>query len=158
VAPVTAAPSPVALEGRILAVDGRAATGHTVVLVDAAGTPVARATTDAEGDYAFGSVPAGDYAVGVETPAGELAPMAAPPVRLGDRPERRDLKLMQASSAGAQLGADYGLGMWWAGLSPAGKTWVVVAVVAAVGLTYAALDDDDEPAASPSDPDSGQQR
>jgi hypothetical protein len=149
-APVSAAAAPVALEGRVVDLDGRAAAGHTVHLVDRDGATVATATTDAEGAYAIGSVPEGSYALGIETPAGELAPMAAPPMHLGTRTERRDLKLMRAPTTSAP--ADYGLGMWWAGLSPAGKTWVIVAVVAAVGLTISALDDDDETTASPDSP------
>ena len=50
-------------------------------------------------------------------------------------------------------GANYGLGSWWAGLSPAGKSWTIVAIVAVIGITAAAVsssDDDEEPPVSPS--------
>ena len=75
-----------------------------------------------------------------------MAPVAAPPVRMGEGElARRDLKLMQAdpSTISGAAGANYGLGTWWASLTPAAKAWTVVAIVAVVAITWAALDEDD---------------
>ena len=64
---------------------------------------------------------------------------------------RRDLKMLQSSpnQTGQAIAGNADLGMWWAGLTPAAKAWTIVAIVVVIGITVAALDDDDEPAASP---------
>jgi hypothetical protein len=79
--------------------------------------------------------------------------VAAPPTDLvaGER-LRRDVRLVTAAEAGAAQAsaANYGLGMWWAGLSTPAKIWTVIGIVAVVGITAAAVDsDDDEDDASP---------
>ena len=44
--------------------------GVTVVLKDANGTPVATTTTDANGNYSFPNVPAGNYTIVEQTSPG----------------------------------------------------------------------------------------
>ena len=52
---------------------------------------------------------------------------------------------MQADPAAvnAATGANYGLGTWWASLTPAAKAWTTVALIAVVAITWAAFDEDD---------------
>lgn len=153
IAPLHAAPA-ARIEGRLLGIDGLPASGMRLHLIDGAGRDVARSETDSAGVYTFRDLRPGEYGLGIEDPSGRVAPVAAPAVRVaGGELARRDLKLARADAATreAALGANYGMGIWWAGLSVAAKTWVVVAIVVAAGLTYAALDDDDEPTASPTD-------
>jgi hypothetical protein len=141
------------LEGLVVGIDGRAGAGFTVHLIDPQGEPLARASTDARGVYGFAGLPAGEYGLGVETPAGELAPVAAPPIRLGENElARRDVKLLATEGTGRPTGApaSYAVGMWWAGLSPAAKAWTIVGIVVVTGVTLASLDSgDDEQDASP---------
>ena len=120
-------------------------------LIDAQGIGVGRSVSDRDGLYSFSELEAGSYSLGIEAPDGRMAPVAAPPVRLrGGELARRDVKLVQASPEGAQAatGGNYGLGMWWAGLSSSSKAWTVVGIVAIVAITVAALTDDDDPPAS----------
>jgi hypothetical protein len=145
------------LEGLVLGADGRRADGFRIHLIDAQGAVASSATSTVKGTYSFKEVTPGSYALGIESPEGWVAAVDAPPVRLGDGElARRDVRLVQ-SNAGAinqATGANYGLGMWWAGLSPAAKAWTIVGIIAVVGVTFAALDDDDdaeEDAASPFD-------
>jgi hypothetical protein len=137
------------LEGLILGSDGRAGAGYRVHLIDREGRVVARATASASGHYTFEGVAGGEYALGIESAEGLMAPVAAPPVRVGrDGLVRRDIKLIGASpeqQAAAGTGS-YSVGMWWAGLSTASKAWTIVGVVVITGITVAALTDDDEPA------------
>jgi hypothetical protein len=136
------------LEGLVVDLDGRPATDHRVHLIGSDGRPVASSRVSGEGRYTFPDLAAGEYALGVESPGGLVAPVAAPPVEVGaDRLVRRDLRLVRAD-ADAQAeaaGSSYGMGLWWAGLSPAAKAWVIVAIVVAAGITWTALDDDEEP-------------
>ena len=139
------------LEGLVVDLDGRPATDHRVHLIDTAGNAVADSRIDDEGRYSFRDLPAGAYGIGVESPDGHVAPVAAAPVELGaGQLARRDLRLVRADAEtqADAAGSSYGMGLWWAGLSPAAKTWVIVAIVVAAGITWAALDDDEE-AASP---------
>jgi hypothetical protein len=142
------------LAGVILGVDGRAGTGYSVLLVDQQGESRARVKADELGVYRFSDVEPGEYGLAVETSAGELAPVAGPPIRLADAQiARRDLKLFANDEGRGGSPVSYGLGMWWAGLGPAAKAWTIVGLVVATGLTVAALDDSDdddsEPDASP---------
>ena len=71
--------------------------------------------------------------------------MASPPVRLAENElARRDLKMLQADTPTINQAAEanYGLGMWWSGLTPAAKTWTVVAIIVVAGITWAAFDED----------------
>ena len=134
------------LEGLLVDVDGTPAAGYRVHLIDETGTPTAQATADEQGLYSFSGVPAGEYALGIENDGGQLAPVAAPPLRLGGSElARRDLKLLAADGPGTEgaMRGNYSLREWWGGLGPGAKTWTVVAIVVAVGLVWAALDDDD---------------
>jgi len=136
------------LDGRLVGVDGRSASGLTMHLIDAQGVDLATSTTDHDGIYGFGGIEAGRYALGVETPAG-LTPVAGSSILLASNElARRDVKLM-----GAELGdherathGNFGLGMWWAGLSTAAKVWTVVGSVVIVGITLAALSDSESEA------------
>jgi hypothetical protein len=144
------------IEGRVLGVDGRPAAGHRVHLIDDGGRSVAQAATSNEGIYAFKDLAAGSYGLGIEGVNGEAAPVAAPAVKLGNGElGRRDIRLMQAEPGRIEAAtqANYGVGMWWAGLSPAAKVWTIIGIVAVAGVTAAALSDDDESDASPSEPE-----
>jgi hypothetical protein len=61
---------------------------------------------------------------------------------------RRDIKLLEAGPQETQAAgmANYGFGMWWAGLSPAARAWTIVGMVAVVAVTVAALADDEDSA------------
>ena len=117
----------------MLGVDGRPAAEMRVHLIDGQGRDVAQAATSEDGLYSFKDLPSGEYSLGIENAEGQMAPVAAPPVRLGQGElARRDLKLMQADPAAvnAATAANYGMGTWWASLTPAAKAWTVVAIVA----------------------------
>jgi hypothetical protein len=134
------------LEGLLLGVDGRPATEMRVHLIDDQGRDLAQVATSEDGLYSFKDLPAGEYSLGIENAEGQMAPVTAPPVRVGQGElARRDLKLMEADPAAvnAATGANYGLGTWWASLTTAAKAWTAVAVLAVVGITWAALDEDD---------------
>ena len=64
---------------------------------------------------------------------------------------RRDVKLMQGAPGQREsaIAGNYSVGMWWASLSTQAKVWTVVGVVVTLGITAAALDDEDD--ASPID-------
>jgi hypothetical protein len=140
------------LEGLLLGVDGRPADGYAVHLIDDEGAAVGRAVTDADGVYTFDGLEDGRYSMGIEGLEGRMAPVAAPPVRLRlGQLVRRDVKMVEAGPEGAEsaAGGNYGLGMWWAGLSTPAKAWTVVGLVAIAAITLAALTDDDDRPASP---------
>lgn len=140
------------LEGLLIGVDGRPADGYAVHLIDAEGTDVGRSVADADGVYSFDDVEDGEYSLGIEGSEGRMAPVAAPPMRLRlGQLARRDVKMVETGAEGAQAatGGNYGLGMWWAGLSTPAKAWTVVGLVAIAAITLAALTDDDDRPASP---------
>ena len=133
------------LEGYVVGTDGRGVSGYQVHLIDGTGQGVQKATTSEKGVYRFRDLPAGAYSLGIESPEGKVAPVAAPPTELASAElARRDIKLVEASreqrEAVAKQNADFGL--WWAGLSPPAKAWAVVAVFVVLGVTFAALDDE----------------
>ena len=139
------------LEGFLIDVDGRAASGFRVHLIDATGEDVVQATTSDRGIYAFRDLPAGSYELGIENTEGLIARVAAPALRLGaDDLARRDIKLMQAGDApdgpegpaGGTTDAAGGFGVFWAGLHPAVRAGSVVGVFVILGLTLSAVDDE----------------
>jgi hypothetical protein len=135
------------LEGYLLDLDGRAARGYTVHLIDVGGVEFARSSTSDRGVYRFRELPAGEYALGVGNPEGQVAPVAAPPVRVaGDELARRDIKLVEAGDPERQaVGVENrSFGVFWAGLSPSAKAWTVVGTVVILGITVQALDDEDD--------------
>jgi hypothetical protein len=141
-APALATSGDARLEGMLFGVDGRPAGNMRVHLIDEQGDDVAQVATTEEGLYSFRDLPAGQYSLGIENGSGQMAPVAAPPVDLGNGElARRDLKLMEADPGSMQSAtqANYGLGQWWAGLTPAAKAWTVVAIVAVVAITASAL-------------------
>ena len=152
--PVSSGPPPGRIEGLVIGVDGRPAPAHRVRLIDAAGVESATAVTDRTGLYSVRDVPPGEYGLALETPDGQVAPVSAPVRLRAGELRRHDLRLLEGEPADQDAAAQSsgGLGAWWAGLSTAAKVWVIVGSVAVVGVTYAAVtDDDDEPEASPSE-------
>jgi hypothetical protein len=140
------------LEGLVLGLDGRAATGHRIHLISAGGEDLAQSSVGEDGLYSFAGLGAGRYSLGVEMPDGTLAPVAAPPVRLvDDELARRDLKLVtsDADTTSAALRANYGVGQWWSELSTPAKAWTTIAIIVAGALIYDMLDDETQ--ASPAD-------
>jgi len=146
-APAQAVAGGARLEGYLLGVDGRAANGHTIHLIDGDGQDVAQSLTSDEGVYRFRDVRAGAYSLGVENPEGRIAPVAAPPVRLGaDELARRDIKLVASGEAERETveRENYSFGVWWAGLSPAAKAGSVIGTFVILGVTIQALDDESD--------------
>jgi hypothetical protein len=143
------------LEGLLVGVDGHPATEMNVHLIDAQGQDVAQSATSDEGIYTFADLPPGEYSLGIENAEGQMAPVAAPPVKLGESElARRDLQLMEADPAQVNQAAvaNYGIGQWWASLSPAAKAWSIVAIIAVVGITAAAVSStSEEQTGSPSE-------
>ncbi len=151
--PVAIAGVPGRIEGFVLGLDGRPAADYRVHLIERTGAEAALAITDSRGQYSVREVPAGEYALALESQDGQVAPVLTP-VRLAAGELRRyDLRLLQAEPEEVEEAAEStgGLGAWWAGLSTAAKVWIIVGSVAVVGVTYAAVtDDDNEQVASPS--------
>jgi hypothetical protein len=142
------------LEGYLLDVDGRAAGGFRVHLIDDRGADVAQSSASAQGVYSFRELAAGSYSLGIEDTAGRMAPVAAPPVALAKGGlVRRDIKLIASEDPRqAQVGQqNESLGLFWAGLSPAVKASSVVGVVIVLGLVISSIDD--ESSSSQSIPD-----
>ncbi len=141
-APLRANAGGARLEGFLIDVDGRAAAGFRVHLIDSGGADVAQATASDRGIYAFRELPAGTYSLGIETTEGRLARVAAPALRLGpDELARRDIKLMQADNADDD-DTSGGFGIFWAGLPPAVRAGSVLGVFVILGLTLSELDDE----------------
>jgi hypothetical protein len=133
------------LEGLVLGLNGRAAAGHRIHLIRAGGEDLAQFAVGEDGLYSFTGLGSGQYSLGVEMPDGTLAPVAAPPVRLGNNElARRDLKLVTsgADTTNAALQANHGLRQWWSGLSKPGKAWTMIGIVVAAALVHDALDDE----------------
>lgn len=145
--PAVATPPDGRLEGRVVGPDGRPATGYGVLLIDDAGAVRGRAITSDEGLYHFPAVAPGAYGLGLETPEGGAAPVMAPATEISaGQLVRRDVKLIAAEEIGP-LPSDrvhHGLGIWWAGLSPAAKVAVVVGGLVLLGIGIEELDDDDQ--------------
>lgn len=140
------------IEGMIVGVDGRAASGYTIHLIDENGTVVRHVLTDASGTYTFANLPAGNYGVGIETPDGMMVPVATPPISVtADAVVHRDVKLIEADAQTANQVAtsNPAVGSWWAGLSGIAKAGVIVGLAAVTWGVVDALDDDDEPLSSP---------
>jgi hypothetical protein len=139
------------LEGQLIAVDGRPAAGYKVHLIDQRGDDLVQAVSDSDGVYSFRGLDAGSYSLGIELPQGLIAPVAAPPVELrGGHLARRDVKLLESGPEQAQVatGANYGFGMWWAGLAPSARAWTIVGMVAVAAVTVLALTESDDSPAS----------
>ncbi len=144
--PLLAGPAGARLEGFLIDVDGRAASGFRVHLIDAGGEDVAQATTSERGTYAFRELPAGSYSLGIENTEGRIARVVAPALQLGpDELARRDIKLMSADDAefgDAAADTAGGFAIYWAGLPPVVRASSVVGVFVILGLTLRALDDE----------------
>lgn len=145
------------LEGLMIGIDGKPATGYRVLLIGDEGQVLARAGTE-EGIYRFHDLRAGSYSLGIENYEGSAAPVMSEPAQLGDGElVRLDIKLMEPG-AGIVPGVNddddgmgKNLGIWWAGLTKRGKILALVALGAVVTTTTVILlDDDDETPASES--------
>jgi len=135
------------LEGLLLDVQGRPASGYGVLLIDDQGREVQRSPIDPQGLYSFRGMTSGAYSLGIETPEGQKAPVATPPIRVDDgQLARRDLQISETDprATGQVVQGNYGLGMWWAGLSTAGRAWTIVALTTFFVVTVAIIADDDE--------------
>ncbi len=147
-APLRANSGGARLEGFLIDVDGRAASGFRVHLIDSRGEDVAQATSSDQGIYAFRELPAGTYSLGIENTEGQIARVAAPVLRLGsDELARRDIKLLLIEADNAAAGDTAtrtagGFGVYWAGLPPAARAGSVVGFFVILGLTLSALDDE----------------
>jgi len=133
------------LEGYLLNVDGRAAEGYRVHLIDDRGADVAQSSASAQGVYSFRELAAGSYSIGIEDIDGRMAPVAAPPVALENGGlVRRDIKLIASEDPRqAQVGQqNQSLGLFWAGLSPPAKAWSVIGVVIVLGVVIQSIDDE----------------
>ncbi len=134
--------TPGTVEGILLGVDGRPAEGFQVLLISGAGEPVSVSSLDREGTYRFDQVAPGEYGLGVRSPEGLAAPALLAPFQVQERTVRRDLRLRRAVSSVEISPAAGGVGIWWAGLSPAAKVWTVTGGLVAAGLAYSLIDDD----------------
>ncbi len=150
----TGVPAGAVLQGYVMGLDGRGAAGFRVHLIDAQGRDAAQAATDGAGVYRFAELAPGAYSLGIESPDGTLAPVAAAPLRLqpGEL-ARRDVKLVEASAQELErVGLENrSFGLFWAGLSPLAKAGSILGVFVVLALTLSALDD--ESAGSVTDPD-----
>ncbi len=144
--PALAASDDARLEGLVMSLDGRPATGYQVHLIDDSGAERGHAAVDEGGSYTLDGISPGRYAFALQTPDGRFAAVDAPPVRVRDgHLVRRDFKLVERDPADpANLAQPaYGFGTWWAGLPVTGKVWTVVAVVVFLGFTAEALSSDE---------------
>ncbi len=144
-APLLAGPGGARLEGFLIDVDGRAASGFRVHLIDSAGADIAQATTSDRGVYSFRELRPGRYSLGIENHEGKMSPVAAAPVRLTpDQLARRDIKLVRADE-NEDEGVDAagkGFGIYWAGLPTGVRAASVFGIFVILGLTLSALDDE----------------
>jgi hypothetical protein len=141
-----AAPGGARLEGLLLDVDGRAADGYSVLLIDDHGQEADRSVASNEGLYSFDGLSQGSYSLAVEDLDGLKAPVVAPPVQLGSQQlARRDLKMVNSDplATGQALKANYNLNTWWAGLSSTGKASAMVLLAVTVYGVFEALDSQD---------------
>ena len=138
------------LEGLVFAEDGLPATGYHVHLIDEEGRDSARAEVGDDGMYRLSELPAGQYALALETPDGRYARVDAPPMKLRQgQLARRDLKLTSADPAQPTgINPASSFGTWWAGLDWPARSWTIVAMVLVVGISAEALSSD-ESLASP---------
>lgn len=146
-APLLAGPGGARLEGFLIDIDGRAAAGFRVHLIDSAGADIAQATTSDRGVYSFRELRPGRYSLGIENHEGKMSPVAAAPVRLTpDQLARRDIKLVRADeNENENEGVDAagkGFGIYWAGLPPGVRAASVFGIFVILGLTLSALDDE----------------
>lgn len=152
-APAWPASAGARLEGRILDVAGRPASGYRVLLLDAAGGEIASsAGTTPEGFYSFARVPPGSYGLGIEGPGGLLAAVTGPPATLNDGASvRRDVRLVRLDGRVLPaLGMYPGSGGWWSRQTRNQKIWIVAGIVVGAGIIAAVLGND-EKKASPSE-------
>jgi hypothetical protein len=142
------------LNGAVIGVDGRPAAGMRVHLIDREGGVRAIAPTADDGRYAIRGLPAGRYAVGIEDGRGHVAPVSGPGVLLEEGElAQHDVRLLRADQDERNRAAtgNYGLGMWWTGLTTPAKVWTVLGVVTVGAITYVAVTGEDSQA-SPFEP------
>jgi len=133
------------IEGLLLGQDGRPAARFHVVLISASGEELADAALNPHGLFRFDPVPTGSYGLGVRTVDGQAAPVMSVPIQVDGRKVVRNIRLRTAATPASLAPASGGVGVWWAGLSPAAKVWAVTGGLMIVGLTFAIVDEDDAP-------------
>jgi hypothetical protein len=131
------------IEGLLLGQDGRPADRFHVVLISSAGEELDDSDLNDQGMFRFETVPAGSYGLGVRSPEGQAAPVMAAPIQVDGSNVVRNINLGTITAPATLAPASGGVGVWWAGLSPAAKVWAVTGGLVVVGLTFAILDDDD---------------
>jgi len=133
------------LDGLVLGTDGKPAVGSTVHLIDGDGKS-RRAEVDVEGRYSLADVPAGSYSIGIETAAGQVGPVVAPPVRIDEgHLVRRDVKLANATPqlVDQAVQGNYSFGSWFSGLGTGAQAGVVLGFLVAAYGAVELIDDDD---------------
>jgi hypothetical protein len=134
------------IEGLLLDVDGRAAEGFAVLLIDDQGRETAKAVASTGGLYSFTGLAEGSYSLAVEDLEGLKAPVVAPPVKLDSQQlARRDLKMVTSDplATGQALEGNAFLNTWWAGLSTGGKASAMVLLAATIYGVFEAVDSQD---------------
>lgn len=142
------------LDGLVLGTDGKPAVGSTIYVIDGEGKAARQAVVGADGMYSVPDVPPGSYSLGIETAAGQVGPVVAPPVRIDEgRLVRRDVKLSKATPelVDQTVHGNYSFGSWFSGLGAGAKTGVVLGfLVAAYGVVELVDDDSKESVSTPS--------
>lgn len=145
----SAAPgNPGRVEGLVVGPDGRPAEGFDVLLIDDGGEVVERSAADAEGQYRFARVAAGDYGLAITSPEGQAAPVLAPATRVAaGELVRRDIRLVPSTSpvAFAPAASGGGAGTWWAGLPAGAKVGIAFGGLVVLAVLIDAVTTDEEP-------------
>ena len=155
--------APAGLAGRVMFDGDGTPDNWSVVLIDDDGGEAARGRIENDGRFRIDSVEPGTYLMALGDGDGRYAPVLDDPLVLTPATvERRDVRV--ASVTGDPLAqndedpideeaAKYSrLRIWWVGLSKGKKAGTILGIVGGAGLTWALLDDDDDPA-SPTVPD-----
>lgn len=142
---IPAAAAPAGIKGHLFGTDGRPAERFQVVLISSAGDEIASSSLDPEGAYRFQQVQPGEYGLGVRGPEGQAAAVLMAPVQVDDETVTRNIRLRSTTSPVTVAPAGGGVGVWWAGLSPAAKVWTVTGGLVVAGLVFSAADEDDSP-------------
>jgi hypothetical protein len=133
------------IEGLLLGQDDRPADRFHVVLISASGEELAASALNPHGLFRFDPVPTGSYGLGVRSVDGQAAPVMSVPIEVDGRKVVRNIRLRTATAPASLAPASGGVGVWWAGLSPAAEVWAATGGLMIVGLTFAAVDEDDDP-------------
>ncbi len=156
--PVSLAAAAGTVEGYLVHDDGRRADGWSAVLVDESGAVRHTALVGDDGTYSLTGIERGTYSLALKSPDGAYAPVASEPIELGSRSLlRRDLAVRPATEQAVQSATvDYGLAIWWVGLTKRAKVLTTLGVVIGGGtLLWLLLEDDNPRIGSPISPPMG---